>query len=219
VSGWLRERTGGDGQTVIAHLTGKLLHKHPTTVVVDVQGVGYEVTIPLSTYYEMGDVGSTVSLLIYTYVREDTLQLYGFRTAREKDLFLRLISVSGVGPKLAITILSGLSVDQLIPAIRTNDVARLTAIPGVGKKTAERLVVELRDKLVALSSEEAEAAYRQMTAIEAADETVKRDVISALINLGYPRPLAERAVAEALANETDHSTEWILKQALKRLFR
>lgn len=204
---------------MIAQLTGKLLQKHPTAVVIDVLGVGYEVTIPLSTYYEIGEVGSTVSLLTYTYVREDTLQLYGFRTAREKDLFLRLISVSGVGPKLAITILSGLSVDQLIPAIRTNDVARLMAIPGVGRKTAERLIVELRDKLVALSNDEAEAAYRQMTAIEAADEEVKRDVISALMNLGYPRPLAERAVTAALESETDHSTEWILKQALKRLFR
>lgn len=204
---------------MIAQLTGKLLQKHPTAVVIDVQGVGYEVTVPLSTYYEIGEIGSTVSLLTYTYVREDALQLYGFRTAREKDLFLRLISVSGVGPKLAITILSGLSVDQLIPAIRTNDVARLMAIPGVGKKTAERLIVELRDKLVALSSEEAEAAYRQMTAVEAADEEVKRDVISALMNLGYPRPLAERAVTAALESETDHSTEWILKQALKHLFR
>lgn len=204
---------------MIAQLTGKLLQKHPTAVVIDVQGVGYEVTIPLSTYYEIGEVGSTVSLLTYTYVREDALQLYGFRTARERDLFLRLISVSGVGPKLAITILSGLSVDQLIPAIRTNDVARLMAIPGVGKKTAERLIVELRDKLVILSNEEAEAAYRQMTAVEAADEEVKRDVISALMNLGYPRPLAERAVTAALESETDHSTEWILKQALKRLFR
>lgn len=204
---------------MIAQLTGKLLQKHPTAVVIDVQGVGYEVTIPLSTYYEIGEVGSTVSLLTYTYVREDALQLYGFRTARERDLFLRLISVSGVGPKLAITILSGLSVDQLIPAIRTNDVARLMAIPGVGKKTAERLIVELRDKLVILSNEEAEAAYRQMTAVEAADEEVKRDVISALMNLGYPRPLAERAVTAALESETDHATEWILKQALKRLFR
>ncbi|HXF05612.1 MAG TPA: Holliday junction branch migration protein RuvA [Blastocatellia bacterium] len=204
---------------MIAQLTGKLLQKHPTAVVIDVQGVGYEVIIPLSTYYEIGEVGSTVSLLTYTYVREDALQLYGFHTARERDLFLRLISVSGVGPKLAITILSGLSVDQLIPAIRTNDVARLMAIPGVGKKTAERLIVELRDKLVALSSDEAEAAYRQMSAAEAADEEVKRDVISALMNLGYPRPLAERAVTAALESETDHSTEWILKQALKRLFR
>ena len=204
---------------MIAHLTGKLLQKHPTAVVIDVQGVGYEVTIPLSTYYEIGEVGSTVSLLTYTYVREDALQLYGFRTAREKDLFLRLISVSGVGPKLAITILSGLSADQLIPAIRTNDVARLMAIPGVGKKTAERLIVELRDKVAALSSDEAEAAYRQMTAVEAAEEAVKQDVISALMNLGYPRPLAERAVTAALESEQNHSTEWILKQALKRLFR
>jgi Holliday junction DNA helicase RuvA len=204
---------------MIACLSGKLIHKQPTSVVIDVQGVGYEVLIPLSTYYELNEIGSAISLLTYTHVREDALQLYGFRTQLEKDLFLRLISVAGVGPKLAITILSGLSVDQLVPAIRTNDLARLTAIPGVGKRTAERLVVELRDKLAAFSTVEAEAGYKAATAAEAADESVKRDVISALMNLGYPRPLAERAVASALANETDHSTEWILKQSLKRLFR
>lgn len=204
---------------MIAHLTGTLIQKQPTSVVIDVQGVGYEVTIPLSTYYELGDVGSTVSLLTHTYVREDALQLYGFRTQLEKELFMRLISVTNVGPKLAITILSGLGVDQLVPAIRTNDLARLTAIPGVGKKTAERLVVELRDKLAALSTEEVEAKYRAVSAAQVADEAVKQDVISALVNLGYPRPLAERAVNAVLASETDHSTEWVLKQSLKRLFR
>jgi Holliday junction DNA helicase RuvA len=203
---------------MIAHLRGTLVQKQPTSVIIDVQGVGYEVTIPLSTYYELGDVGTTVSLLIYTYVREDALQLYGFRTPIEKDLFLRLISVAGVGPKLAITILSGLSVDQLILAIRANDLARLTAIPGVGRKTAERLIVELRDKLAALTTREAELAYQAAEA-GAADEAVKRDVVSALIHLGYPRPLAEKTVAAVLASESDHSTEWILKQSLKRLFR
>jgi len=203
---------------MIAHLRGTLVQKQPTSVIIDVQGVGYEVTIPLSTYYELGDVGTTVSLLIYTYVREDALQLYGFRTPIEKDLFLRLISVAGVGPKLAITILSGLSVDQLILAIRANDLARLTAIPGVGRKTAERLIVELRDKLAVLTTREAELAYQAAEA-GAADEAVKRDVVSALIHLGYPRPLAEKTVAAVLASESDHSTEWILKQSLKRLFR
>jgi Holliday junction DNA helicase RuvA len=204
---------------MIAHLTGKLIQKQPTAVVVDVQGVGYEVTIPISTYYELGDVGSMVALLTYTYVREDALQLFGFRTQVEKDVFLRLLTVAGVGPKLAITILSGLNVDQLVPAIRTNDVARLTAIPGVGKKTAERLVVELRDKLAAFSTEAVEAQYKATGEAEAAVETVKQDVISALMNLGYPRPLAERAVTSVLASETNHSTEWVLKQSLKRLFR
>ncbi|GBC81222.1 Holliday junction ATP-dependent DNA helicase RuvA [bacterium HR10] len=204
---------------MIAHLRGTLVQKQPTSVVIDVHGVGYEVAIPLSTYYELGEVGSTVSLLIYTHVREDALQLYGFRTPIEKELFLRLISVAGVGPKLAITILSGLSVDQLIPAIRANDLARLMAIPGVGRKTAERVIVELRDKVAALTTEEAESAYRAAAEAEAADEAVKRDVISALINLGYPRPLAEKTVAAVLASESDHSTEWVLKQSLKRLFR
>jgi len=203
---------------MIAHLRGTLVQKQPTSVIIDVQGVGYEVIIPLSTYYELADVGSTVSLLIYTYVREDALQLYGFRTPMEKELFLRLISVAGVGPKLAITILSGLSVDQLIPAIRRNDLARLTAIPGVGRKTAERLIIELRDKLAALAAPEGESASPEMEA-EAADEAVKRDVISALVHLGYPRPLAEKTVTAVLASESDHSTEWVLKQSLKRLFR
>jgi Holliday junction DNA helicase RuvA len=204
---------------MIANLKGTLIHKQPTLIIVDVQGVGYEVIIPVSTYYELGEVGSPVSLLVYTHVREDALQLYGFHTQREKELFTKLITVAGIGPKLAITILSGLSVTDLVMAIRTNDLAKMVAIPGIGKKTAERLVVELRDKLAALSSEEAEAAYRVVSAVQAADEAVKEDVISALINLGYPRSVAERTVINVLAIESDHSMEWILKQSLKRLFK
>jgi Holliday junction DNA helicase RuvA len=204
---------------MIASLKGTLVHKQPTSIIVDVQGVGYEVTIPVSTYYELGEVGSLISLLVYTHVREDALQLYGFHTQREKELFTKLITVAGIGPKLAITILSGLSVSDLIMAIRTNDLAKMVAIPGIGKKTAERLVVELRDKLAALSTEEAEAAYRVASAAQAADEAVKEDVISALINLGYPRSVAERTVANVLAIESDHSMEWVLKQSLKRLFK
>jgi Holliday junction DNA helicase RuvA len=204
---------------MIASLTGILIQKQPTSIVVDVQGVGYEAKIPLSTYYELGDVGSTISLFIYTYVREDTLQLFGFRTQQEKGLFLQLINVSGVGPKLAVTILSGLSVDDLVMAIRTNGVARLSSVPGIGKKTAERLVVELRDKLAGLTTAEAEAAFAQATAAGAAGEAVKEDVVSALINLGYTRSAAEQTVTTVIASESNHSMEWILKQSLKRLFR
>src|SRR5215510_13082117 len=132
---------------MIARLSGKLLSKQPNQVVVDVQGVGYLVNIPLSTFYEIGETGGAVQLLIYTHVREDTIALFGFQTAKEKHLFEQLTSVSGIGPKLGITILSGMSVDELVPAIRQGNLARLTSIPGVGKKTAERMVVELRDKL------------------------------------------------------------------------
>src|SRR4030095_8141158 len=137
---------------MIAHLSGTLLSKQATTVIIDVGGVGYEVMIPLSTFYELEEIGSNVQLRIYTHVREDTLQLFGFKTTRERELFLRLISVSGIGPKLGITLLSGMSADEMVASIRSNNLARLTSIPGVGRKTAERLVVELRDKLVALSS-------------------------------------------------------------------
>ena len=132
---------------MIAHLSGTLLSKQATSVIVDVGGVGYEVTIPLSTFYDLEDLGSDVQLRIYTHVREDALQLYGFKTARERELFLNFISVSGIGPKLGITLLSGMSADELIASIRTNNLARLTLIPGVGRKTAERLIVDLREKM------------------------------------------------------------------------
>ena len=132
---------------MIAQLSGKLIQKEPNTVIIDVGGVGYDITIPLSTFYELGEPGIDVSLKIHTHVREDVLQLFGFWTAREKELFLKLTSVSGVGPKLAITMLSGMPAIELVRAITDNDLARLTSIPGVGRKTAERVVVELRDKL------------------------------------------------------------------------
>src|ERR687893_1506784 len=141
---------------MIAHLSGTLFSKQATSVVVDVSGVGYEVTIPLSTFYDLEDTGSTVQLRIYTHVREDSLQLYGFKTARERELFLKLISVSGIGPKLGITLLSGMSADEMIASIRTNNLARLTSIPGVGRKTAERLIMELREKVAELSSAQIE---------------------------------------------------------------
>ena len=126
---------------MIAHLAGKLLEKHANTVIVETGGVGYEVTIPLSTFYELGEAGSDIELRIYTHVREDAIQLFGFKTARERDLYLKLISVQGIGAKSGITMLSGMNADEIITAIRNNDLGRLTAIPGVGRKTAERLAV------------------------------------------------------------------------------
>src|ERR687886_2030552 len=137
---------------MIAHLSGTLLAKHATSVIVDVGGVGYEVTIPVTTFYDLGEPNTPVRLRVYTHVREDALQLFGFRTERERELFTLLISVSGIGPKSAVAMLSGMSADEIVTAIRTNNYARLTSIPGVGRKTAERLVIELRDKMAALSS-------------------------------------------------------------------
>jgi Holliday junction DNA helicase RuvA len=203
---------------VIAHLSGTLLLKQPNSLVIDVNGVGYEVTIPVSTFYDIGEVGETVSLRIYTYVREDTLQLFGFRTGREKELFLRLTSVSGIGPKLGITILSGMNAEELIPAIRRNDLGRLTAIPGVGKKTAERLVIELRDRLAALAEAQTEEEILAAPA-QAAAQTVRDDTISALLSLGYQRSQAEKAVARVLEQGQDQSIEQVLRQSLKLLSR
>ena len=202
---------------MIAQLSGKLLVKLPNTVIIDVGGVGYEVTVPLSTFYELGEVGSDVSLRIHTHVREDSLQLFGFQTNREKELFLRLTSVSGIGPKLAITMLSGMPAIELIPAIRNNDVIRLTAIPGVGRKTAERVVVELRDKLAAVTLDEAE--YGAASHAFGPEADVKDDTIAALMALGYPRPQAERAVSAAIREDGERTIEAVLKRSLKRLSR
>jgi len=181
---------------MIGHLRGQLSEKRPNLVVVDVGGVGYQVFIPLSTFYALDELRSEVTLLTYTHVREDALALYGFLTAREKHLFELLISASGVGPSLALKILSGMSADDLVPAIRAGDLPKLTLIPGVGRKTAERIVVELRDKLAAIETPEPERAQGAMgrTQLEA-------DVISALLNLGYDRRAAEKAVAEADAKD------------------
>src|SRR3989442_4518621 len=172
--------------SMIAHLSGTLLSKQATSVILDVAGVGYEITIPLSTFYELEDAGSKVQLRIYTHVREDALQLYGFKTARERELFMRLISVSGIGPKLGITLLSGMSADEMIASIRTNNLARLTLIPGIGRKTAERLVIELRDKIAALSSPELEEELGAKPSEAAApvEDVVRSDAMSQLLNLG-----------------------------------
>ena len=205
---------------MIAHLSGTLLSKHATSVIVDVGGVGYEVSIPLSTFYDLEDPGTAVQLRIYTHVREDAIQLYGFKTARERELFLKLISVSGIGPKLGITLLSGMSADEMIASIRTNNLARLTLIPGVGRKTAERLIVELREKVAELSSaqlEEELGAKPEVT--EPTEDTVRADALSALLNLGYQRSAAEKAIDAALGEGGDVTVESILRRGLKKLAR
>lgn len=204
---------------MIAQLTGKLTQKLPNIIIIDVGGVGYEVTIPVSTFYELGDPGSSVSLKIHTNVREDSIQLFGFWTIREKELFLRLTSVSGIGPKLAITMLSGMQATELIAAIRSNDLVRLTAIPGVGKKTAERVVVELRDKLATIPVDESEAGVAVSQAAGFGEEAIRNDTVEALMALGYPKAVAEKAVSAAMREDGDRSIEAILKRSLKRLSR
>jgi holliday junction DNA helicase RuvA len=206
---------------MIAHLSGTLLSKEPTSLIVDVNGVGYEVAIPVSSFYDLEDIGSTVKLRIYTHVREDTLQLYGFRTARERELFLKLISVSGIGPKLGITLLSGMSADEMIASIRTNNLARLTLIPGVGRKTAERLIVELREKVAELSSAELEEELgaKPEVSAESTEDAVRADALSALLNLGYQRSGAEKAIDAALGEGGDITVESVLRRSLKKLAR
>jgi len=206
---------------MIAHLSGTLLSKQATTVILDVGGVGYEVTIPLSTFYDLEEPGSTVQLRIYTHVREDALQLFGFRTLRERELFLRLISVSGIGPKLGITLLSGMSADEMIASIRTNNLARLTLIPGIGRKTAERLVVELREKVAALSSAqlEDELGAKSEEPSVSTEDAVRSDALSALLNLGYQRSAAEKAIDSVLPDEGEMTVESVLRRALRKLAR
>lgn len=205
---------------MIAHLSGTLLSKQATSVIVDVGGVGYEVTIPLSTFYDLEDMGSTVQLRIYTHVREDTLQLFGFKTARERELFLKIISVTGIGPKLGITLLSGMTADEMIASIRTNNLARLTLIPGIGRKTAERLIMELREKVAELSSAQLEDELgAKPEAAEPTEDTVRADALSALLNLGYQRSSAEKAIDAGLGEGGDITVESILRRALKKLAR
>lgn len=200
---------------MIAHLRGKLLSKRPNRVVIEAGGVGYEVFIPVSTFYDLGEVATEVSLQIYSYVRQESFSLYGFRTEREKNLFEKLLSVSGVGPKLAVTILSGLEVEVLIPAIRNGEVATLVHVPGVGRKTAERLVLELKDKLADVVPE---SVGRQQAPV-AKPETVEDEVLSALINLGYARPAAENALSDVRAQGADGGFEELLRGSLRLLAR
>lgn len=204
---------------MIAHLSGTLLSKNPNSVIVDVSGVGYEVNIPVSTFYELEDAGSNVKLRIYTHVKEDSLQLYGFKTARERELFINFISVSGIGPKIGIALLSGMSADELIASIKANNLARLTLIPGVGKKTAERLIVDLREKMTALATaqiEEETGVKPEAAEVSSADH-VRSEALSGLINLGYQRSAAEKAIDSALSEGGDISVESVLKRSLRKL--
>jgi Holliday junction DNA helicase RuvA len=179
---------------MIGYLRGQLVDKRTNQVLVDVNGVGYVVSIPLSTFYSLGELHDDVTLLVHTHLREDSIALYGFLTSREKQFFELLISASGVGPSLALKILSGMSVDELLPAIRTGDLVRLTRIPGVGRKTAERIVLELRDKLAAMEPPQPER-------VTASGRTqLESDVVSALLNLGYDRRTAENAIEEVAGN-------------------
>jgi len=204
---------------MIAHLSGTLLSKQATSVIIDVSGVGYEVSIPLSTFYDLEDTGAKVQLRIYTHVKEDALQLYGFKTARERELFINFISVSGIGPKLGIALLSGMSAEELIASIKTNNLARLTLIPGVGKKTAERLIVDLREKMASLSAAqmEEETGVRPETAELSSGDNVRSEALSGLMNLGYQRAAAEKAIDSALSEGGDLSVESVLKRSLKKL--
>ena len=198
---------------MIAFLRGRLLEKHPNRLIIDVQGVGYEVHVPLSTFYVAGEPGADVSVRVHTHVREDVLALFGFATATELQIFERLISISGIGPKLALVVLSGIESEDLVRAVEHADVARLTAIPGVGKKTSERIVLELKDKLPKAIPERVSA---EGTTPRAA-APIRGDLVSALLNLGYHRPLAEKAVDAALARARDASFEQALRQALREL--
>jgi len=199
---------------MIAFLRGTILDKQPNLIIVDVQGVGYEVHVPLSTYYELGDDGVEVALKIYTHVRDDALQLYGFLTSLEQQLFERLIGISGIGPKLAVAILSGIEPRELVIAVQRADVARLTGVPGIGRKTAERIVLELKDRLTHLAVPDVD----RVATVPAGDR-LRDDLLSALQNLGYHRPLAEKAVESALAATTTPSFEQALKAALRELMR
>lgn len=195
---------------MIARLAGTIVDKQVQRLVVDVGGVGYDVIVPLSTFYGLGDAGAKVALRVHTHVREDAIQLFGFATALEQELFHRLITVSGIGPRVAISVLSGIEPPELVRAIGQSDVARLTRIPGVGRKTAERLVVELRDRLPELAAGEAPPA-------EAPADDARDDVLSALGNLGYQRAAAEKAVDKALAKAESREFQSVLREALRVL--
>jgi Holliday junction DNA helicase RuvA len=196
---------------MIAFLRGRVLEKHPSRVIVDVAGVGYDVSVPLSTFYTTGEPGTEIALRIHTHVREDQLALYGFATPLELTVFERLIDVSGIGPRLALSVLSGMEPRELTTAIERGDLARLTRIPGVGKKTAERIVVELRDRLP-----KAVASVADHRA-EPATDLRRDDLTSALANLGYDRRAIDKVLDAVLADQADGSFEQHLRAALKAL--
>jgi Holliday junction DNA helicase RuvA len=200
---------------MIALLTGKIAHKTPDTVILDVGGVGYRVQIPFSTYFALPDEGSSLALHIHTNVKEDAIHLFGFLTAEEKQFFQLLLTVSGVGPKLARDILSNIQPDELSSALVRGDLVRLSAIPGIGKKSAERLVLELKDKIVKLGLASSSGSSAQEPAAAA---SIRDDVASALINLGYKDALVTKTMAD-MDISGDESMEAILKIALKRLMK
>ena len=200
---------------MIASLRGRLAEKQPNRIIVDVGGVGYDVAVPLSTFYKLGDPGSEVALRIHTHVREDALALYGFVTSFEQQIFERLIAVSGIGPKLALAVLSGIEPIDFVRAVQASDVARLTSIPGVGKKTAERICLELKDRLPIAAGLAPEPGRDDVEP----GVDLRGDLLSALLNLGYHRPLAERAVDGALKRAESPTFEATLKQALRELVK
>lgn len=197
---------------MIARLCGTVLEKQPNRVVVDVGGVGYDVQVPLSTFYGLGEPGAAVTLRVHTHVREDAIALYGFASGLEQDLFERLISISGIGPKLALAVLSGIDPGELVRAIRTQDVARLTRIPGVGKKTAERIGLELKDRMPQA------AAHGAPEGIESGSG-LRDDLLSALANLGYQRAAAEKAVDAVMKKAPDASFEDALRDVLRGMMK
>jgi Holliday junction DNA helicase RuvA len=199
---------------MIARLAGTLAEKAPGRMIVDVQGVGYDVQVPLSTFYVAGEPGDGVVLRVHTHVREDVIALYGFATALEQDLFERLISISGIGPKLALSVLSGIEPPDLVRAIRAQDVARLTAIPGVGKKTAERIGLELKDRLPPSVQAAADAAKPA-----GPEDQLRADLLSALLNLGYQRVPAEKAIEKELSASPDARFEDALRAVLRSLMK
>ena len=196
---------------MIAHLRGRVIEKHPNRLIVDVAGVGYDVLVPLSTFYTCGEAGEEIALRIHTHVREDQLALYGFATALEQAMFERLIAVGGIGPKLALSVLSGIEPRDLVSAIQRNDLARLTAIPGVGKKTAERICVELRDRLP--------RAIPAGGAPASPADTLRDDLVSALVNLGYHRQAIDKTLETLMATHPEPRFEDVLRAALKDLSR
>jgi Holliday junction DNA helicase RuvA len=198
---------------MIARLTGRIVEKQATRLVVDVGGVGYEVHVPLSTFYHLPEPGDEVTLRVHTHVREDAIVLFAFATALEQQVFERLIAISGIGPKLALAVLSGIDPADLVRAVQSGDVARLTKIPGVGRKTAERIGLELKDRLKQPWAADAAA----MTGQGSGEAELRGDLLSALLNLGYHRALAEKAVDGALVAPGERTFERLLRDALRRM--
>jgi len=199
---------------MIAHIQGCLHFKSPEYLIIDVDGLGYQIQVPLTTFYDLPDVGSKVALHIHTHVREDALQLYGFQSREEKAIFVQLMSVAGIGPRLAVNILSGITPAELAETIYRGDLARLVSVPGVGRKTAERMMVELRDKLPALALGQEVAP----PVGPAASDALFEDALSALLNLGYRKAIAQRAIKEAQGRiQGETSLEQLLKESLRTL--